>query len=113
MKKRRKTILVSIVCILGIIISGVLVFQQPRGSEKQKRIIFISKTIDQENDFWVQLTDGATMAAKENGMELTVVAPETRCDHCGSQQQYQNCCGSGGCEKERNSGGAGGFGCRK
>lgn len=76
MKKRKKTILVSIVCILGIIISGVLAFQQPKGSEKQKRIIFISKTIDQENDFWVQLTDGATMAAKENGMELTVVAPE-------------------------------------
>ena len=55
MKKRRKNNPGEYCCILGIIISGILVFQQSGGSEKQKRIIFISKTIDPENDFWVQV----------------------------------------------------------
>lgn len=60
--------------ILGVYLYG------HRVAQPLKRIIFIPKIIDNENDFWVQLLEGAAMAAEEYGMDITVAAPEKEND---------------------------------
>ena len=37
--------------------------------------------IDEDNDFWKLLIEGVEMAAAENKMELTIVAPEREDDY--------------------------------
>lgn len=65
---------------------GIFFWQSNRGEEKNYRIIFIPKVIDEDNDFWKLLIEGVEMAAAENKMELTVVAPETE-DDCEAQNK--------------------------
>ena len=49
-------------------------------SENPKRIIFVSKIIDEKSDFWVQLYEGARMAASEYGMEIQIIGAEKETD---------------------------------
>lgn len=49
--------------------------------EKEYHIIYIPKVIDKSSDFWTQLVEGAEMAAAENGVRITVVAPESEEDY--------------------------------
>lgn len=67
---------------------AVLLFLFPYGNKDQepRRIICIPKIIDEENDFWVQLLEGARMAALEYGMEITIVAAETEDDVEGQNE---------------------------
>lgn len=44
------------------------------------KIVFIPKTIDTGNDFWTSLTDGAKLAAKENGVELYISGAKSEQD---------------------------------
>ena len=44
------------------------------------KIAFIPKTIDTGNDFWTSLTDGAKLAAKENGIELYISGAKSEQD---------------------------------
>lgn len=59
---------------------GFFLWQGGRREERNFRIIFIPKVIDEDNDFWKLLIEGVEMAAAENKMELTIVAPETEDD---------------------------------
>ena len=47
----------------------------------QKQIVLVSKVIDDRNDFWTAFVQGARMAAKEYGVELSVVGPETETEY--------------------------------
>lgn len=47
------------------------------------RIIYIPKVEDNDNDFWTQLLEGASMAAQENDAKLTVLAPKAENDYAG------------------------------
>ena len=64
---------------VGIVaaVLGIFFWQNSRRVERNYRIIFIPKVIDEDNDFWKQLIEGVEMAAAENKMELTMAAPET------------------------------------
>ena len=68
---------------VGIVaaVLGIFFWQNSRRVERNYRIIFIPKVIDEDNDFWKQLIEGVEMAAAENKMELTIVAPETENDY--------------------------------
>lgn len=67
----------------GIVLAAVGFFFLNNGREKDDRlrIIFIPKVIDEHNDFWKLLIEGAEMAAAENRVELTIVAAETEDDY--------------------------------
>ncbi|MDE7015588.1 MAG: substrate-binding domain-containing protein [Kineothrix sp.] len=60
---------------------GFFFWQNSRREERSFRIIFIPKVIDEDNDFWKLLIEGVEMAAAENKMELTIVAPEREDDY--------------------------------
>lgn len=79
--KRSKKVIVAIAATL-LILGGVAFgcFHLGRSQGAPARIIFIPKIIDNKNDFWVQLLEGARMAAMENGMEIEIVAPDTEDD---------------------------------
>ena len=68
---------------VGIVaaVLGIFFWQNSRRVERNYRIIFIPKVIDEDNDFWKQLIEGVEMAAAENKMELTIVTPETENDY--------------------------------
>lgn len=67
----------------GIMLAAVCFFFLNNGRERDDkfRIIFIPKVIDEHNDFWKLLIEGAEMAAAENKVELTIVAAETEDDY--------------------------------
>lgn len=79
-KKWTGIFLVGIVIVLGICFSG------QGTSEEKKRIVMILKVIDESNDFWTAVIQGAGMAAKEYDVELTVLGPnkETKYEEQGS-----------------------------
>ncbi len=61
--------------------AGILLWRGGEGEEKGRKIIFIPKVIDEDNDFWKLLIEGVRMAAAENQMEVTIVAAETEDDY--------------------------------
>ena len=70
---RRLSIGVFIVLLLAV---GIFCFR-PRPREEKKEIILVSKVIDSSNDFWSAFVQGAEMAAKEYGVNLKVMGPNT------------------------------------
>ena len=86
MKKYGRLIMAAAGALLAAAVILGLYFYGHRREEPQKRIIFIPKIIDNENDFWVQLLEGAAMAAKEYGMSITVVAPDKENDFGGQNE---------------------------
>jgi ribose transport system substrate-binding protein len=64
-----------------MLVLSVLVFTQCKGKENENlKIVYISKVIDDKNAFWFSLIEGARTAAKEYGVDLTVVAPDSEKD---------------------------------
>ena len=64
------------VFIVLLITVGIL-FSRSHAGEEKKEIILISKVIDGSNDFWSAFVQGAEMAAKEYGVNLKIVGPNT------------------------------------
>lgn len=50
------------------------------------QVIFIPKVVDEQNDFWVDLTEGAESAATENNMSLSIMGADSEADV--SKQNY-------------------------
>lgn len=86
MKKKVK--IAGAVFLVALVLASFLGFCWYRSNKLRQpiRIIYIPKIIDNENDFWVQLMEGARMAALEYNMELTIVAPETEEDYEGQNE---------------------------
>lgn len=80
--KKRRTKFITAAAAALLILSGFLFCFNPLGNRKgdPARIIFIPKIIDSKNDFWVQLLEGARMAAMENDLEIEIVAADTEDD---------------------------------
>lgn len=55
-------------------------YRKQHMAEEPKRIIFVSKIIDENSDFWVQLFEGAKMAAAEYGMEIDILGASRETD---------------------------------
>lgn len=85
----KKHIRRTMLCIfLGVVavVSGIVFICRSSGQDKRYHIVFISKVIDEENDFWKLLIDGVEMAAAENKMDVTVVGAENE-DNCEVQHE--------------------------
>lgn len=56
---------------------------QNNNKNKHISVIYIPKIQDESNDFWTTLISGATMAADESNIDLTILAPESETDYEG------------------------------
>lgn len=81
MKVHRKTALLWAAAITALALLGIFFWNNRRRDDGKNSIIFIPKVIDEDNDFWKLLIEGVEMAAAENNMDLTIVAPETEDDY--------------------------------
>ena len=72
--------LIGFVC--GLLLLNGIFFSSQRASEHSKDIVLVLKVIDATNDFWTGLNQGAEMAAKEYGVNLTVLGP-------GAETEYE------------------------
>ena len=70
-----------VLLILFLLIAGI-VFSNSSAGEEKKEIVLVLKVIDSSNDFWSAIIQGAEMAAKEYGVNLTVMGP-------GAETQYE------------------------
>ena len=76
MKRTKKLLFCTFLFILSIGMLKVFSFRGDRGQHGYMKIIYIAKVIDEDNDFWTQLLEGAHMAAKEYEVDLEVVAAD-------------------------------------
>lgn len=66
---------VAFVCLL--LLGTAIAFFAPQKNEEKKEIIMIVKIIDDKNDFWSAFVQGAEMAAREYGVNLTIIGPDS------------------------------------
>lgn len=69
--KKKISLLVAVIVIIAL---ALLVVRYQIVVKPPMKIIYVSKTAD-ESDFWSMMIEGASMAAKEKGAQLKVVAP--------------------------------------
>ncbi|MGN0412516.1 MAG: substrate-binding domain-containing protein [Lachnospiraceae bacterium] len=50
------------------------------GTEQQVKIVCIPKAMDDSNDFWTAMIEGAQMAALDNDVDLTIMSPRLETD---------------------------------
>ena len=65
----------TVFCCL-FLIAAAMIFSGSQRKEKQKEIVMIMKIIDHDNDFWSAFIQGADMAAKEYGVNITIMGPD-------------------------------------
>ncbi|MDY3917920.1 MAG: substrate-binding domain-containing protein [Candidatus Limivivens sp.] len=76
---------------LAVILAGIVLLAALTGAAFYVRnktrqpvtMVYIPKVIDEKNDFWTSLLEGAKMAAEEYGVELTVMAGKSEDDYEG------------------------------
>lgn len=81
MKARGKTALVWAAAAAVLVILSLFLWKRGGGKDENQSIIFIPKVIDEDNDFWKLLIEGAEMAAAEYNVDIIIVAPETEDDY--------------------------------
>lgn len=86
MKKMHKLKKWTGIFFLGLLLIVGICFSGHGAGEKKRHIVLILKVIDTSNDFWSSIIQGANMAAKEYGVELTVLGPnaETKYEEQGA-----------------------------
>lgn len=84
MKGYKKHLIIVVIVIIAIgAMYGVI---SRKNTTEKIRIIYVSKIIGTDSDFWNSLVRGAQMAAKEYDIDLSIVAP-TREDDIDRQNQ--------------------------
>lgn len=81
MKIHRRKLLLWAAVIIAAAALGIFFLKNNRRENEELRMIFIPKIVDEDNDFWKLLIEGAQMAAVENKVELTIVAAEKEEDY--------------------------------
>ena len=76
MGKYKWKICLLISALLAVAAAGVFFFHSQSLTSRTLEIVLIQKTVD-ESDFWVSVSEGAEMAAKENNVELTIRGPKS------------------------------------
>lgn len=87
-KKKRWTLGILLV-ILGLLGAGAGIFGRRSREEEKLSLIYIPKIIDETNDFWTALLEGARTAAEEYGVHLEVKAPDSEEDYEGQNALIQ------------------------
>ena len=73
-----------VLLILILITIGVL--QDSSQNKRTYKIIMVPKTIDESNDFWTGLIEGAKLGAEEFGCEIEVVGSDSEDDYEGQNR---------------------------
>ncbi len=75
----------GLVCLLFLLLGAGIAASHPSAGEEKKEIVLVLKVIDSSNDFWTAIIQGAEMAAREYGANLTVMGPnaETKYEEQG------------------------------
>lgn len=85
--KKRKNVIEWIV-IMAIIVGGCIVVSSMRDirSASAINIVYIPKSMDKTNEFWMASISGVQMAAKEYNVNLTVLSPKQEVDYEGQNK---------------------------
>lgn len=68
-----------LLAVFGItLLTGQLYLSQ---EDREYRVIYIPKVLDETSDFWVQMAEGVKMAAEEANVQLTVAGAEEESDY--------------------------------
>ena len=81
MKKTYNLRKVLLSFVFGLLLLTGFLFSMHGGAENPKDIVLVLKAIDATNDFWTGLIQGAEMAAKEYGVNLTVLGPDAETEY--------------------------------
>lgn len=79
--EHKKNILLWCILIVSVAAIIIVVVKNETVNEKKQHIIYIPKTIDENNDFWTQLIEGVHMAGVEKGLEVSVVSAKKEEDY--------------------------------
>ncbi len=80
-KSRNRLCLIAALAAAAAVLLGFIFYAAGQRKERgPERVILVSKIIDEKSDFWVQLYEGARMAAAEYGMELQIVGAPKETD---------------------------------
>ncbi len=74
-----RKVLIGFVC--GLLLLNGIIFSSQTGADHSKDIVLVLKVIDATNDFWTGVIQGAEMAAKEYGVNLTVLGPDAETEY--------------------------------
>lgn len=86
-KAKQTTWLFLVLAALSLLVFlSVLNWNRRELEKKTYRIVMIPKVVDEENDFWKALIEGAQAAAKEYGAELTIKAADAEDNHAMQAQ---------------------------
>ena len=64
-----------------LVLSTFLIIGCNNKIDKTVKIIYIAKVVDDSNAFWFSLIEGAEIAAKEYGIDLRIVAPQSESNY--------------------------------
>lgn len=77
--KKKWIIFLVVLGVLAVSFTGIHYWKEHQ-ENRELSLIYIPKVVDGTNDFWSSLISGTRMAAKEYGVELEIVAPDTEQD---------------------------------
>lgn len=81
-RSRKRLALLTAAAAVVAALASAAVLARVRSSRKTPyQIVFIPKVIDEENDFWKALLEGAQAGAKEYGIDLVVKAADAEDNH--------------------------------
>ena len=89
MDKNKKLKRYFTLCGITLLVTLLFLFVEKRNRTEEKHIIFITKTIDTTTGFWTSMIDGANMAAKEYGVKVTVMGPNSETEYEAQGQLIQ------------------------
>lgn len=87
MKEHKKLLFALFLAVLAGTFLYLAFGPDAKKSSREYQLIYIPKTGDETNDFWSSLLSGARMAAQEDGVELTILAPDEEQD-ISQQETY-------------------------
>lgn len=82
-KKQNRTVFIAsgiATILLILVIYSLSTYTGSAGADSVVSVILIPKVIDEDNDFWGAITEGAKLAAQERNIDLTIMATDTETD---------------------------------
>lgn len=79
--KFRKGFLITIMIFAAVAFFFLIRNYRKSHTDKKISVVFISKRISEENDFWSSVIEGVYMAASEYDIDLTIMGPESEAEY--------------------------------
>lgn len=79
--RNNKKLTTWMIWLLAFILTAFLLTSCNTKDKKAVKIVYVSKVQDDNNAFWFSLIEGTEIAAKEYGVHLTILAPDSESDY--------------------------------